>query len=79
MSCNVGIFKPQILLHYSPGGLFQRGDVQLILVTIFSHSSCGYCYGSLSTQMVTFKLIKHKDRHHLCPTHLPTEIRQLLG
>ena len=42
-----------------------------LLVAIFSHCSHGYYYGPLSTQMVTFKLIKHKVRHELCPENLP--------
>lgn len=43
----------------------------VLLVAIFSHCSHGYYYGPLSTQMVTFKLIKHKVRHELCPENLP--------
>lgn len=40
-------------------------------VTIFSHCSHGDYYGSLNTQMVTFKLIKHKNRHNFGPKNVP--------
>lgn len=43
----------------------------LVLVTIFSHHSPGYYYGSLNAQTATFKLIKHKNRYNLRPKHLP--------
>lgn len=50
-------------------------------VAIFSHCSHGCYYGPLSTQMVTFKLIKHKVRHELCPENLPhlNQSQQLTG
>lgn len=69
MSGNLGIFKCHDSALIPPGCLRKRQSASLSC--LFSHSSHGYYYGSLSTQMVTFKLIKHKDRQKLCPENLP--------
>lgn len=51
--------------------ILRRSEVLLSPVTIFSHCSHGDYYGSLNTQMVTFKLIKHKNRHNFGPKNVP--------